>query len=359
PDPVPCFCSSRQRFPPCPFARRTPLRTLRKIVLTSLTPFPGPERYILDGSTHLETGTGDTMRMKRLLAAIAGIAIIGGIWLLTRDTELPGRRAESNAKPNEAAGTAPGQDGHRRPRAPLPEGPFHAVRAELDSRARAGDAEAAYRLGNVIGQCLTYERMPMGAFIAIIAQAAAYFGDTFQLAGRPIDSDINVDALLERKQELDELCKGTEDLTETADAADAHAWILRAVALGHTTAMARYPDHAFAEFKTHADLLDNADEVARRRDRARVLIERAFRAGDPEALYAYATAHGPDGMLEEDPVRVLAYWNAYRQVTTTSDAMGRLGDAAIRERLSPTQIQEAERMSPRILGTFHRSGEGR
>ncbi|NZA25660.1 hypothetical protein H0E84_04635 [Luteimonas sp. SJ-92] len=313
---------------------------------------------MLDGSTHLETGTGDIMRMKRLLAAIAGIAIVGGIWLLAHDTQLPGRRADAHARPAESAGAAPGKGVQRQSVATLPEGPFDSVRAELESRARAGDAEAAYRLGNVLGHCLSYERMPMGAFIAIIAQAAAYFGDAFQLAGRPIDSDITVDALLDARQEMDELCKGTEDLAETAGAADAHAWMLRAVALGHTTAMAHYPDHAFTEFKTHAELLDNADEVARRRDRAKTLIGRALKAGEPEALYAYATAHGPDGILQDDPVRMLAYWSAYRQVSTASEAMGKL-EAAGRERFSPAQIREAELMSSRILGAFHRSGEGR
>lgn len=214
---------------------------------------------------------------------------------------------------------------------PLPNGPFDGVRTTLESRAAAGDAEAAYQLGHVMFQCARYEPISDQAFAGMIAKVVVGMGRFVRVVkSEPLDSADSLDTILHAKAEQDRLCTGTEALRRTLRPGDAHRWNHMAAMKGHPRAMAEYGLHAFVEYETDADLLDHAEEVARRRDTARVMLERARMAGEREALLQGARAYSNGGWLRRDPVRALGYWMAYRsgpvQPGTPEGAL-RLGDA--------------------------------
>lgn len=292
------------------------------------------------------------MRMKRWALPLMGITLAVAGWLLFQSSSRgPDQDAPNMGPLDTTAGETFRQNAAMAVLPPLPEGPFAHVRNTLEARAQAGDAEAAYRLGNVIGQCRTYQPIPDTAFAVLLARFAA-MGDSVRMGGRPVDDDLNLDAMLERKQELDDLCDGTDDLATTADVDAAHAWLARAAEQGHALAMVHYADHAFAAFPTHADLLENAEEVVRRRERARLWMHRAFELGEVESLYALSVAYSPNGILGDDPVRALAYLQAYRDSGSARAATARLGDALLREHAGPEQIEQAAVLSSHITGAF-------
>jgi TPR repeat protein len=292
------------------------------------------------------------MRMKRWAWLSIGIVAALAGWLLLqsrspdRDRHA-GPLGESDASAGVTAGREPALSAPQ----PLPEGSFAAVRGTWESRARAGDAEAAYRLGSVLGACRTYQPMPYSAFASLIARMAA-LGDGVRIGGRTIDDDLSLDAMLERKQELDELCEGVDGLAASSDIDEAQAWLARAAEQGHVLAMSRYTDYAFAAFPTDAELLANATEVARRRERARLWMQRAVEAGEIESLFAMAMAYGPNGILGDDPVRALAYLQSYRESGGIRDDAARLGEALLREYAGPEQLAQAAALSPRITHAF-------
>ena len=118
--------------------------------------------------------------------------------------------------------------------------------------------------------------------------------------------------------------------------------------------MARYAHASLAEYASSNALLDHAREVAMRRDRGRVFLERALAAGEQAALLEYSRAYGDGGVFEPDAVRAQAYWRAYRstpagrQVPAAADRMRLRG-------LSDTEARESERLARRIEARFQQA----
>lgn len=241
----------------------------------------------------------------------------------------------------------------------LADGPFDSVRTVLVSSANAGDADAAYRLGHVTSSCLKYVPIADGVFDTMIAKAGTIVG--LSIFGRRIDDEDVLDVLLYSKDEMDRTCAGTDELRRSGRVAEAYPWIHRAAELGHTGAMAEYADHAFTEFASHADLLDHAAEVARRRELATKMLDRALLAGEPKALKALAKAHHKGGILQRDPMRALAYWLAYRETTHASmlpPGLQRMGDEHYRQALDPVQQAQAESLAMALLADLRAASPG-
>lgn len=245
-------------------------------------------------------------RRPLVLTAMALAAAVLGWWVL--HTHQPA--APAGAEPEAATTTAPAA-AFSNPHPPLPAGTFDANRAVLEDAAQRGDAEASFRIGQALAYCLRYRPVPAAQLTQMLASAIAEVGDAVRIGGRPVGDDRNIDLFLYAHAEGERLCAGTDSLRETPPAGTAYGHIARAAAQGHPGAMALYPQVAFEEFQDPAALVDNATEVARRRDLARTMLEAAIRAGEPDALRNAAGAYASDGWLPADPPRALAYWFAY------------------------------------------------
>ncbi|MFZ5656689.1 MAG: hypothetical protein ACOY37_06475 [Pseudomonadota bacterium] len=293
----------------------------------------------------------------RLALALAAVAALATGFLVMR------ARQPACAEPVSCNAMPQGPDARRvatpagRTFGPLPQGDFRTTRALLESRALAGDAEAAFRLGEVIGRCRKYESISDSTFATLLAGLAGMLDRGLRLGDERISGTEAIGLLSDAKADADALCEGTAGMTASMSLADAHRWNHHAATLGHTRAMAAYADHAFSEFPTVADLVDNAAEVARRRETARAMIERALRAGEPEALRALAIAHGTDGWMRRDPVLALAYWQAYRLTPAgqaLSSTVAALVERQLRSRVDPVGEARARGLARALLARHFR-----
>ncbi len=290
---------------------------------------------------------------RSIVAATAAIAVSAALFFAWRQSSMYSSQSVWASAERPAA-----QDSaSARPRrsTPLPVGDFDRIRGDLEVRARAGDAEAAYRLGTIMARCREYRKIPGGVFTDAVAQVFAAFGKGLRIYGSTVEDDRVLDTMLYSKAELDRVCAGAEGLAATTREADAHAWLLQAAMQGHVRAKAEYGRHAFDEFQGTNELVENATEVAVRRERARAFLQQAFDAGEPEALAALAQAHGPVPYLGHDPEAGLAYWLAYRRTGAGSKlpaGMASLVEENFAKELRPMQADRARQRAPGIARDF-------
>lgn len=300
----------------------------------------------------MERRAKDGWSGKVLLGAL--IALVVGVaawWGLGRDRRTDDERRSA---PQVAAADASTPDSLPAG-APLPQGSFLETHKELEIRARAGEARAAYRLGQVISRCREYQSIPGGAFTEMLAQAIAKAGSSMTLGGRRMDDPDLLDALLYGKDRMDAICGDVGGLPASVRKGDARAWFELAAEGGHAKAMVDYAAFAFEEFPSDADLLDNAAEVVARRERARGYLRRAFEAGEPESLLALAAAHGHKAYLGRNMTDALAYWKAYRRTGEGGklpQAVAKMMEAQLLERADPQQVRDSERRSAEISRAF-------
>lgn len=293
-------------------------------------------------------------------ASLATAAALVGWWMWTRSS--PGEdRAQSaletaagdaGAMVASAPGSGPGKAASR---SPLPKGRFQDVRAELEVRARAGDARAAYRLGQVLSRCLDYKPMPGGEFTEMLVRAVARGSDNVRIGGRKLDDPDLLDMMLYAKDQADTICKDVGELPGSARKGEARAWLQLAAEQGHTKAMVEYGAFAFDDMASDGDLLDNVEEVVARRERARGYLRRAFEAGEPESLVALAAAHGSKPYLGRDPTQALAYFNAYLRTDAGRKwprGLVNMFEEQLTADVSAAQSREAERRSLQISQAF-------
>lgn len=300
----------------------------------------------------MERRARDRRGIKALIGASL-LLLLGATawWGLSRD-----RRASDPPPPAAAiVADAPAADAAPAS-APLPQGAFQDIRQELEVRARAGDAQAAYRLGQVISRCREYQSLPGGgAFTEMLARIIAKADSGMSVNGRRLDDPDLLDVMLYGKQQLDAVCGEVGDLPPSVRKGDARAWFELAAERGHAKAMVDYAAFAFEEFATEADLLDNAAEVAARRERARGYLRRAFETGEPESLLALAASHGHRPYLGRNITDALAYWKAYRRTGEGSKlpaGVARMMEAQLLGLASPQQLRDSERRSLEIQQAF-------
>lgn len=259
--------------------------------------------------------------------ALALAAVItAASFLVTRDRPPP---AQPDAFQTEAAA----------PRGPstdpaLLEAPFDTVRPQLEASASRGDARAAYRLGTTIAGCMHYKPMTDTGFDRLLSQAAAAGGEAVRIGARALGDDETIDMLLYAHGETTRLCADTEALRQDPPTRDAFHWIALAAERGHPPAMAVYGQHAFAEFATDADLVENAVEVARRRERAKAFLDSAMTLGEPAAFVTSAGAHAAEGWLTPDPQLAYTHLLVYLQ---TQD--GRKMPPSLRRTVEETYVR--------------------
>lgn len=279
------------------------------------------------------------------------IAIAGGLWLGACSGSGAGDADQDSARAveprlNEEAPVV----------SPLPQGRFDEIRPALEQRANAGDRHAAYRLAEVHGRCADYAPMPvadLARMVANMASMGAQFGD------ETIDGDASLDLLVYGHGEMRRICAGTEKSETPLRPEVALAWNERAIALGHARAMVDYMDHAFIEYKTDADLFDNAAEVVRRRERARALTTRSLHLGEPRALLTLANGHGPDGIFGAAPIESYAAWHAFRDTeegAALPETIAARLDTLFGGELSPDDRMRARLRAADLLAALHQAG---
>lgn len=287
------------------------------------------------------------------LAIAAGLA---GWWMWGRERpEASGAPSELQVPTAEAGVPARGESAKAPSRSPLPKGRFQDIRAELEVRARAGDARAAYRLGEVLSRCLDYKPMPGGEFTEMLARAMAKSSDNVRIGGRKLDDPDILDMVLFAKDQADATCKDVGDLSGSAHKGDARAWLQLAAEQGHTKAMAEYGAFAFDDMASDGDLLDNVEEVVRRRELARGYLRRAFESGEPDSLLGLAAAHGNKPYLGRDTTQALAYFKAYLRTDAGRKwprGLVNMFEEQLTADASPAQLREAEQRSMQVSQAF-------
>lgn len=194
---------------------------------------------------------------------------------------------------------------------PLAEADFALARVGLERLARAGSADAALRLAEVLQYCPGHEVMTREAREERMVETMAYFPDA-PVGGVRLDDPAAIRFILDMQSHLDGACAGADLLHDADPERAALEWIELAVQAGDTRAMARYAEVALAPYNSNITLIvDEAEEVLRLRDRSRMLLERALAAGEPEALLAAAHAHLTGGIRTRDPARTLAYLDEF------------------------------------------------
>lgn len=272
------------------------------------------------------------MRARRY-AAFAALVLVGLVALVVvirTFGSAAGTAAPINADHNVATDIPPAAA-----RARVPQGTFDSMRPQLETAAAAGDADAAFRMGQALAHCLDYKPLADGQVSRLVAELIATADGSIRIGGRPLSDGASIDAVLFAQQEAQRICADTASLRASAPALSAYQYIEQAAKAGHPGAGALYPELAFLEFRTPIELIDNAEEVDSRRNRARAYLLSAVRAGEPEALLAASRAFSEDGWLPRDPEQALAYWIAY----TTTDDFSR-----IPESLSNNKTAELEGM---------------
>ncbi|MGO4261032.1 hypothetical protein [Lysobacter sp. TAB13] len=305
-----------------------------------------------EASVGMERRTRGRWIVGVLITGLVVLAVgLGGWWVLNR-----GRQTGEAPPSASVAATGGARVADSGPAAaPLPTGAFRDIHKELEVRARAGDAPAAYRLGQIISRCREYKPIPGGEFTQMLAGAIAHASGAIRMGSRKLDDPDLLDMLLYAKNEADAICGGVGDLPASVRKGDARLWFELAAERGHTKAMTDYGRFAFDDFASDVDLLDKADEVVARRERARGYLRRAFESGEPESLLALAAAHGNMPFLGRDTTESLAYWKAYRQT-----APGRKLPAGVvnmmEEQLpaasNPQQVRDSQLRSAEIMQAF-------
>lgn len=297
------------------------------------------------------------MSRRRWYVAACGLGLIGLLGAIA----FPRPAVHSVVEPAESAEfaerTAASSDVDDRVGTPVPDGPFDVVRPRLETAAAAGDPDAAFRLGRALMHCLDYRPITDGVLAGLMAELIADAGSSIRIGGRPLADEVSIDTVLFAQQEARRICADTASLRARPPALDAHAYIEQAARSGHPGAAALYPELAFREFRTPIELIKNAEEVARRRERARAYLLAAVRAGESEALLAASRAYSADGWLARDPEQALTYWLAY----TRTDAFARIPASLARERTAELEAMatasQQERAAARAAQVFDAARE--
>lgn len=292
------------------------------------------------------------MRM-RWRVAIGGIAIAGlvTVFVLSRPA---GRGQDMPAAGHDASG-APATGTASTPQTTRWEGEIDLQRTQLEAAAADGDPHAAFRLGQALAHCLQYRPLADAQVTQMTAELIAQAGSSLRIGGRPIGDDRSIDIILFAHREGRRLCAGTTSLRETPPTLSAYDYIAQAAQAGHPGAMALYSDLAFRDYRTPFDLIENAEEVERRRMRAHAYLVDAVRLGDAGALHATSRAYDTDGWFARDPERALAYWLAYAATEESRripDSIAAERTAELEGRASAAQRERAVAQAARIAQNF-------
>ncbi len=300
----------------------------------------------------MNTPAGQGGRRRRVSGVLVAVAIVGVLaaawlrWGVPGDTPAPGPAAQPAPT---AAAPAPTNDTEddeedpvaaappRRADLPDPSRPLAETIPELLELAKQGRADAMHALSMHLMRCRRV--MDVGDTEMRTEEVKRFYWRY----GREPSTDRELDriaASIERGATLREACAGVDE----ALADDGVAWLEKAALAGDTDAMLDYSQWGLSGMRDANTLMQNFDEVARRRELAGTFLKRALERGDCRALGALASAYAADGrgrqwIFTADPYFAVVYAEAQRLADQRSGGL--------------TAEQERRR-----LGMIERRGEG-
>lgn len=304
-------------------------------------------------------------RRTRVLLGLALVSACSGVWLLAgRDPAPRADRSESQgangeAPPSGAPAPAPAIERERSSPQPVPQGDFTRNRATLETLARAGNAEAAQRLGDVLRHCAPARITPPAASGYLSWTGVHPNTRTQRTEPTPPAADL-VDLgglgvlapntyLMPAEIERIALCDGVRHYTE-ADRAAAYDWLVLAADLGSPPAMAQRFDLELEHIGTHpAARVEQAARLVALRPRARAMLHRAADMGEPRALARLSRAHASGDLAAKDAVLADAYELAADTMFARSGAPGTQALQRLRATGDTERIARAEAAADDIL----------
>lgn len=260
----------------------------------------------------------------------------------------PATAAAEPAQPPPAAAAAA-------PAAPAQAATFAETRVVLEQRVAAGDAAAAAELGGILATCWRYVPATPAKIEEAVVNGLAGNVEPPRVAGVPVPPELLLLMLQQSQQELARRCANLGTRGEWREMAQAPALLERAADAGQVQAMLDYAQYAFVDYGTSAEMLQDADEVKRRKEKARAFLRQALRRGEARALLLQADAYAAGPLENIDPFAAYAYMSAFFASTAAQEWPPRLRELylqTVAQRLEPAQIVQARERGLQIYRDF-------
>ncbi|MCD9006490.1 hypothetical protein LDO31_09640 [Luteimonas sp. XNQY3] len=163
--------------------------------------------------------------------------------------------------------------------------PLSEVVPALEARAGAGEAEAAFVLGDRLSRC--HKAFDTRTPAVVIGEYEA------ELVALGLDPDRDADNIRLRNLDshtMHELDHYAECEAVRPAVTRAAGWLEQAAQAGHAAARISFATGGLAEYTSRGALIRNAEEAARRQALARQWLEAGIRDGNERALDRYVTA---------------------------------------------------------------------
>lgn len=250
------------------------------------------------------------------------------------------------------------------PAAPLQTLSFAERRAGLDQRAAAGNADAAAELGGTLAACWRYApRTREKLEQAVIDDIAADEKSPRLIAGLAPSPELQL-LLKERSQrELDVRCGNLGTATWKWDeAARAPALLERAADAGNVQAMLDYARFAFNDIDGADEVLPQAEEILRRKHKARALLRQALQRGDARALLRLGEAYASGPVEKPDAFAAYVHMSAFFESPAAQDWPPRLRELFLQtlaQRLDAAEVTRAQEQARQQYREFQAQGAAR
>ncbi|MCQ4163395.1 hypothetical protein [Tahibacter harae] len=294
-----------------------------------------------------------------LLAAAAFLAALAYVWL--KPAQQGATAAATSAAPPATAAAAvpppaePPAAAAAAAAAPEQAASFAERRAVLDQRAAAGDAAAAAELGGILANCWRYVPATQEKIEEAVVNGLAGNVEAPLVAGVPAPPELLLLMLQQSQQELARRCTNLGPRWKWREMAQVPALLERAADAGQVQAMLDYAQHAFIDYGAAAEMLQDADEVKRRKEKARAFLRQALRRGEARALLLQADAYAAGPLENIDPFAAYAYMSAFFASAAAQDWPPRLRELylqTVAQRLDPAQIAQARERGLQIYQDF-------
>lgn len=304
-------------------------------------------------------------RYARWLFVIAAALFLGAlalVWLKPAPQAPPVAAPTAVAQPPTAAAGASSPPPS--PAAPLQTVSFAERRAALDQRAAAGDAEAAAELGGTLAACWRYApRTRAKLEQAVIDRIAAGEEEPPRIAGTAASAELQL-LLKERTQrELDVRCGNLGAATwKWEEAARAPALLERAADAGNVQAMLDYARFAFNDIDGADEVLQQAEEILRRKHKARALLRQALQRGDARALLLLGETYVSGPLEKPDAFAAYVHIGAFFESPVAQDWPPRLRELLLQtlaQRLDAAQVARAQEQARQQYREFQAQGAAR
>lgn len=265
------------------------------------------------------------------------------------------------AQPPAAAATPSSAPLPPSPAAAPPPSSFAERRASLDQRAAAGDTEAAAELGGTLAACWRYApRSREKLEQSVINDIAAGEKPPRPIAGTSPSAELQL-LLKERSQrELDVRCGNLGTAMWTWDeAARAPALLERAADAGNVQAMLDYARFAFVDIDGADEVLQQAEEILRRKHKARALLRQALQRGDARALRLLGEAYASGPVEQPDAFAAYVHMSAFFESPAAQDWPPRLRELLLQtlaQRLDAAEVARARQQASQQYAKFQAGG---